>query len=106
MSSFRCNGFMDMETGTNPIDRSVAHLLFHRPSYPSLVPGSNDVSSPKSSAMVIRIIFVLYLIKGESEGAYLEKDDQLISVLYPFVLYFFLWLILWVLNNTDSQVCH
>lgn len=26
------NGLMDMETDTNPIDRSVAHLLFHRPS--------------------------------------------------------------------------
>ncbi|KAL7608271.1 hypothetical protein Lser_V15G13812 [Lactuca serriola] len=26
------NGLMDMETNTNPIDRSVAHLLFHRPS--------------------------------------------------------------------------
>ncbi|KAJ0514043.1 putative LNK family protein [Helianthus annuus] len=25
------SGFMDMETDTNPIDRSVAHLLFHRP---------------------------------------------------------------------------
>ncbi|XP_040966456.1 uncharacterized protein [Gossypium hirsutum] len=27
----RCTGFMDMETDTNPIDRSLAHLLFHRP---------------------------------------------------------------------------
>ncbi|RYQ82701.1 hypothetical protein Ahy_B10g101271 isoform J [Arachis hypogaea] len=27
----RCMGFMDMETDTNPIDRSIAHLLFHRP---------------------------------------------------------------------------
>ncbi|XP_023750671.1 protein LNK1 [Lactuca sativa] len=26
------NGFMDMETDTNPIDRTIAHLLFHRPS--------------------------------------------------------------------------
>ncbi|KAI5661407.1 hypothetical protein M9H77_20730 [Catharanthus roseus] len=25
-------GFMDMERDTNPIDRSIAHLLFHRPS--------------------------------------------------------------------------
>ncbi|KAF4365945.1 hypothetical protein F8388_019189 [Cannabis sativa] len=25
-------GFMDIETDTNPIDRSIAHLLFHRPS--------------------------------------------------------------------------
>lgn len=28
----KCTGLMDMETDTNPIDRSVAHLLFHRPS--------------------------------------------------------------------------
>ncbi|KAI3774572.1 hypothetical protein L1987_49131 [Smallanthus sonchifolius] len=28
----KCTGSMDMETDTNPIDRSVAHLLFHRPS--------------------------------------------------------------------------
>lgn len=31
----KCTGFMDMETDTNPIDRSIAHLLFHRPSDPS-----------------------------------------------------------------------
>ncbi|MFS7995998.1 putative LNK family protein [Helianthus anomalus] len=30
--SNKCTGFMDIETDTNPIDRSVAHLLFHRPS--------------------------------------------------------------------------
>ncbi|XP_076888287.1 protein LNK1-like [Bidens hawaiensis] len=30
--SNKCAGFMDIETDTNPIDRSVAHLLFHRPS--------------------------------------------------------------------------
>lgn len=28
----KCTGFMDIETDTNPIDRSIAHLLFHRPS--------------------------------------------------------------------------
>ncbi|KAI3702118.1 hypothetical protein L6452_27823 [Arctium lappa] len=28
----KCTGFMDMETDTNPIDRTIAHLLFHRPS--------------------------------------------------------------------------
>ncbi|KAI7757210.1 hypothetical protein M8C21_023718 [Ambrosia artemisiifolia] len=32
MSEKTNNGFMDMETDTNPIDRSIAHLLFHRPS--------------------------------------------------------------------------
>ncbi|KAL9252098.1 LNK1-like protein [Drosera capensis] len=34
----KCTGLMDMETDTNPIDRSIAHLLFHRPS------GSSDTS--------------------------------------------------------------
>ncbi|GER55521.1 dentin sialophospho protein [Striga asiatica] len=29
------NNFMDIETDTNPIDRSIAHLLFHRPPEPS-----------------------------------------------------------------------
>ncbi|XP_062077162.1 protein LNK1 isoform X2 [Humulus lupulus] len=33
----KCTGFMDIETDTNPIDRSIAHLLFHRPSDPSRV---------------------------------------------------------------------
>ncbi|KAE9591849.1 hypothetical protein Lal_00038887 [Lupinus albus] len=32
----RCTGFMDIEADTNPIDRSVAHLLFHRPSDSSM----------------------------------------------------------------------
>ncbi|CAL0309512.1 unnamed protein product [Lupinus luteus] len=32
----RCNGLMDIEADTNPIDRSVAHLLFHRPSDSSM----------------------------------------------------------------------
>ncbi|XP_038684523.1 protein LNK1-like isoform X2 [Tripterygium wilfordii] len=35
---------IDMETDTNPIDRSIAHLLFHRPSDPSARPTS-DVPS-------------------------------------------------------------
>ncbi|XP_027338453.1 protein LNK1-like isoform X3 [Abrus precatorius] len=47
----RCTGFMDMETDTNPIDRSVAHLLFHRPSDPSmLLP--NETIPPKSSPTI------------------------------------------------------
>ncbi|KAE8686806.1 Dentin sialophosphoprotein-related, putative isoform 2 [Hibiscus syriacus] len=43
----KCTGFMDMETDTNPIDRSIAHLLFHRPSDPSqrLVIGSVSLKS-------------------------------------------------------------
>ncbi|KAG2705115.1 hypothetical protein I3760_05G037200 [Carya illinoinensis] len=40
----KCTGFVDMETGTNPIDRSIAHLLFHRPSDASVMPTNNTVS--------------------------------------------------------------
>ena len=40
------SGLMDMETDTNPIDRSVAHLLFHRPS-----------ESPKINAVVDILFF-------------------------------------------------
>ncbi|XP_022744264.1 protein LNK1-like isoform X2 [Durio zibethinus] len=47
----KCNGFMDMETDTNPIDRSIAHLLFHRPSGPSLRP-TTDTASFNSHGMV------------------------------------------------------
>lgn len=36
----KCAGFMDMETDTNPIDRSIAHLLFHRPLDPSANPST------------------------------------------------------------------
>lgn len=32
MTNVTNNGFIDMETDTNPIDRTIAHLLFHRPS--------------------------------------------------------------------------
>ncbi|KAH6793397.1 dentin sialophosphoprotein-like protein [Perilla frutescens var. hirtella] len=39
--------FMDIETDTNPIDRSVAHLLFHRPSESS--PASTHDSLPFKS---------------------------------------------------------
>ncbi|KAL2477478.1 dentin sialophosphoprotein-related [Forsythia ovata] len=38
----KCTGFMDMETDTNPVDRSIAHLLFHRPSDSSYVPVNNS----------------------------------------------------------------
>lgn len=51
----KCTGFMDMETDTNPIDRSVAHLLFHRPSEsPNLPPKPNVkhgfISGPSTMA--------------------------------------------------------
>ncbi|XVF44748.1 hypothetical protein PTKIN_Ptkin02bG0149000 [Pterospermum kingtungense] len=47
----KCTGFLGMETDTNPIDRSIAHLLFHRPSVPSLRPNT-DTASLKSNGMI------------------------------------------------------
>ncbi|KDP45828.1 hypothetical protein JCGZ_17435 [Jatropha curcas] len=47
----RGTGFLDMETDTNPIDRSIAHLLFHRPSDSSVLP-VNDAFSLKSHTAV------------------------------------------------------
>lgn len=47
----RYTGFMNMETNTNPIDRTIAHLLFHRPSDPSMLP-HNDPLPFKSSSML------------------------------------------------------
>ncbi|XP_019094084.1 PREDICTED: protein LNK1-like isoform X1 [Camelina sativa] len=44
-------GFIDIETDTNPIDRSIAHLLFHRPSDSSLS-SDNDVLTYKSHPMI------------------------------------------------------
>ncbi|KAF7803708.1 protein LNK1-like [Senna tora] len=48
----RCTGFMDIETDTNPIDRSIAHLLFHRPSDQSMI--TLDGTIPfKSNVMIL-----------------------------------------------------
>ncbi|XP_041990261.1 protein LNK1-like isoform X3 [Salvia splendens] len=47
----RCASYMDIETDTNPIDRSVAHLLFHRPADSSTTPARSSFSL-KSSSMV------------------------------------------------------
>ncbi|KAL2537056.1 dentin sialophosphoprotein-related [Forsythia ovata] len=44
----KCAEFMDMETDTNPIDRSVAHLLFHRPSDSSVKPAHDSLLLDKS----------------------------------------------------------
>lgn len=41
-----------METDTNPIDRTIAHLLFHRPSDPSVM-HATDTLSLKSNPVVI-----------------------------------------------------
>ncbi|CAA0822021.1 dentin sialophosphoprotein-related [Striga hermonthica] len=40
------NDFMSIETDTNPIDRSIAHLLFHRPSEPSNTVHGSSTSPP------------------------------------------------------------
>ncbi|CAK8530293.1 unnamed protein product [Lathyrus sativus] len=47
----RCTGFMDIETNTNPIDRSIAHLLFHRPTNQSTVL-QNDIAPFKTSSVI------------------------------------------------------
>ncbi|KAL7082481.1 hypothetical protein ACP275_14G101100 [Erythranthe tilingii] len=44
----RSNNFMDIEIHTNPIDRSIAHLLFQRPLDPSTNP--NKVHEPIASS--------------------------------------------------------
>ncbi|XP_022140999.1 protein LNK1 isoform X2 [Momordica charantia] len=48
----RSGGFLDLETDTNPIDRSVAHLLFHRPSDPSIMPVGGNTLPLKSHKLV------------------------------------------------------
>ncbi|KAL3843752.1 hypothetical protein ACJIZ3_001155 [Penstemon smallii] len=45
------NNFMDIETDTNPIDRSVAHLLFHRPSESSAIPAKDSMQFKSPSAV-------------------------------------------------------
>ncbi|XXG39115.1 hypothetical protein AAC387_Pa01g0163 [Persea americana] len=42
--SNKCLGFMDPETDTNPIDRSIAQLLFYRPSGSSARPSKDALS--------------------------------------------------------------
>ncbi|KAK7412130.1 hypothetical protein VNO78_03578 [Psophocarpus tetragonolobus] len=60
----RCTELIDMETDTNPIDRSVAHLLFHRPSDPSvLLP--NETLPFKSSATIHRGSVINTSVKTE-----------------------------------------
>ncbi|XP_027159129.1 protein LNK1 isoform X1 [Coffea eugenioides] len=47
----KCTGFMDMETGTNPIDRSIAHLLFHRPSESPIITAQDSLSLKSPTLM-------------------------------------------------------
>ncbi|XP_038985957.1 protein LNK1-like [Phoenix dactylifera] len=43
-TSDMCEELTNAETGTNPIDRSVAHLLYHKPSGPSTGPADDAIS--------------------------------------------------------------
>ncbi|KAH7575620.1 hypothetical protein JRO89_XS02G0165600 [Xanthoceras sorbifolium] len=61
----KCTGFIDMETDTNPIDRSIAHLLFHRPSDPSIM-HANDALPFKSDAVIYESISSLP-VKAEKQ---------------------------------------
>lgn len=45
----RCTGVNDMETETNPIDRTIAHLLFHKHSLPSAGTVSTTAGSSEST---------------------------------------------------------
>ncbi|XP_055816175.1 protein LNK1-like isoform X2 [Solanum dulcamara] len=47
----KCTGYVDIETDTNPIDRSIAHLLFHRPSDSAVTP-ARDSSTLKLPSMI------------------------------------------------------
>ncbi|EHA8591304.1 protein LNK1 [Cocos nucifera] len=42
-TSNMCEELTNAETGTNPIDRSVAHLLYHKPSDPSIGPAGDAI---------------------------------------------------------------
>ncbi|URE03601.1 PPR repeat [Musa troglodytarum] len=52
--SRKTTAYMDIETDTNPIDRSVAHLLFHRS--PGGAPRSADDSLSLMSHMTLRLL--------------------------------------------------
>ncbi|XP_071715504.1 protein LNK1-like isoform X2 [Rutidosis leptorrhynchoides] len=72
----KCTGLMDMETDTNPIDRSVAHLLFHRPAEsPSLPaplppkPHINHGSIAGPALMADKLVF--------QENFAAESDDKI-----------------------------
>lgn len=60
-----------METDTNPIDRSIAHLLFHRPSDPSAT-APFDTLSVKSHTNIVclfsLLMFVFFFLLYRSIG--------------------------------------
>ncbi|GER42709.1 dentin sialophospho protein [Striga asiatica] len=61
------NDFMSIETDTNPIDRSIAHLLFHRPSDPSNTVHGSITSPP---------LTVENLITCEENASKIEKTTN------------------------------
>ncbi|XP_073155428.1 protein LNK1-like isoform X2 [Henckelia pumila] len=71
-------GSMDMETETNPIDRSIAHLLFHRPSDTYAV-SANDSLSFRSPRMVhgsTTTIMVDNPFCGEENSAEIDEGSS------------------------------
>ncbi|KAK6156852.1 hypothetical protein DH2020_011100 [Rehmannia glutinosa] len=74
------NNFMDIETDTNPIDRSIAHLLFHRPSESSPMPAHDSL--PFKSASAVRGIvtsppvMVENLVNCEETASEIEDSDR------------------------------
>ncbi|KAL8116657.1 hypothetical protein AgCh_022996 [Apium graveolens] len=50
-----CTGYMDMETDTNPVDRSIAHLLFHRPTDLPVMPCPTASSLDSHSIVSLHI---------------------------------------------------
>ncbi|XP_021899877.1 protein LNK1 isoform X3 [Carica papaya] len=73
-----CAGFMDIETDTNPIDRSIAHLLFHRPSDPSMMP-VNDSLSLKSQAMIHGPTIIPPVMAEEQEETVTGRDKKMLT---------------------------
>ncbi|XP_011087878.1 protein LNK1-like isoform X1 [Sesamum indicum] len=71
------NHFMDMETDTNPIDRSIAHLLFHRPSESHAVPAHDSLpfKSPGAvhGSLTSPPIVVDNLVNCEEAASEIEK---------------------------------
>lgn len=76
----KCTGFMDMETDTNPIDRSIAHLLFHRPSETHGMPLQNRLPH-KSNSMIHGLItsppMMAEKLVCQEENAAAESDDKM-----------------------------
>ncbi|KAK8558778.1 hypothetical protein V6N13_098416 [Hibiscus sabdariffa] len=77
----KCTRFMDIETDTNPIDRSIAHLLFHRPSDPSLRPAT-DTTSLKSHGTIRGSTATPPVIAEKhigNDGTDAGRDEKLLS---------------------------